>query len=243
MVAARRAGLPELVQFARQAARRHAAASRRSPCARCTAPITCASEGSAALVDAVTLAGRRPAIRSCRLGRIVGPGRRRLPAARAPRRVRFEPLGASATSGSARCLPASKGCTLRPMIVLPAFLNSAQEPVVKSCSRVPTASTTSASSASRLAADVPVTPTAAMLSGWSSGSEDLPACVSQTGMPCASAKVASSSGGLRIEHAAAGDDQRLLRALQRRDRRGQFVGDPGAAGAGVQTRSAKKLSG
>src|SRR5262249_1073582 len=75
------------------------------------------------------------------------------------------PSAASATSGSAQCLPASKACALRPMMVRPAFLNSAQEPVVKSCSLVPTASTTSASSASRLAADVPVTPTAAMLSG------------------------------------------------------------------------------
>ncbi|MNT86913.1 hypothetical protein D3C72_2272610 [compost metagenome] len=51
------------------------------------------------------------------------------------------------------------------MILRLSFLNSAQEPVVKSCSRVPTASTTSASSASALEADEPVTPTEPMLSG------------------------------------------------------------------------------
>ena len=59
---------------------------------------------------------------------------------------------------------------------------------MKSCSRVPTASTTSASAASALAALVPVTPIAPRLSGWSWGSAPLPACVSATGMPCASAK-------------------------------------------------------
>ncbi len=78
-------------------------------------------------------------------------------------------------------------------IILGAARNSAHEPVVKSCSRVPTASTRSASSASRLAAEVPVTPSEPMLSGWSSGSEDLPPCVSATGMPVASAKRASAS--------------------------------------------------
>ena len=118
------------------------------PSARCTAPITCASEGSA-LVAAVTAsasfiqaskpflrrsASRRPAPCSCRDWRRVPPG----------------PTRASATSGRARCLAASKTCVLRPMIVLSGFLNSAQEPVVKSCSRVPTASTTSASSHERV---------------------------------------------------------------------------------------------
>jgi hypothetical protein len=43
-----------------------------------------------------------------------------------------------------------------------------------------------------LAADVPVTPTAAMLSAWLSGSDDFPPCVSQTGMPIWSASFLSS---------------------------------------------------
>ncbi|MNY58149.1 hypothetical protein D3C86_1944540 [compost metagenome] len=63
---------------------------------------------------------------------------------------------------------------------------------MKSCSREPTASTTSAVSASWLEADVPVTPTEPMLSAWLWGREDLPAWVSTTGMPCFSAKAASA---------------------------------------------------
>ena len=74
------------------------------------------------------------------------------------------------------------------MICVAGLRNSAQEPVVKSCSRVPTASTTSASAASAFAALVPVTPIAPMLSGCSWGRALLPACVSATGMSCASAK-------------------------------------------------------
>ncbi|ESY00626.1 hypothetical protein X753_28655 [Mesorhizobium sp. LNJC399B00] len=161
------------------------------PSARCTAPITCASDGKAALVDAVTLeASACQAFLPWVALSVHVAGAFQFPSA-APSSA--SPSAASATSGSARCLPASKGCTLRPMMVLPEFLNSAHEPVVKSCRRVPIASTTSASSASRLAADVPVTPTAAMFSGCVSGSEDLPPCVSQTGMPALSANFASSS--------------------------------------------------
>ena len=55
------------------------------------------------------------------------------------------------------------------------FLNSAQEPVVKSCNRVPTARMRSASSASTLAAPVPVTPIDPISEGWSWGRLDLPA--------------------------------------------------------------------
>ncbi|MNL46521.1 hypothetical protein D3C87_1692420 [compost metagenome] len=91
------------------------------------------------------------------------------------------------------CLAASNTCTFNPMILRSSFLNKAQDPVVKSCSRVPTASTTSASSARRLDADVPVTPTEPMLSAWSWGRALLPACVSITGTPCASAKAARLS--------------------------------------------------
>ena len=64
-----------------------------------------------------------------------------------------------------------------------------QEPVVKSCSRVPAASTTSARAASALACGAPVTPIGPAYSGWSATSVDLPAIVSTTGTPCCSAKL------------------------------------------------------
>jgi hypothetical protein len=64
---------------------------------------------------------------------------------------------------------------------------------VKSCNRVPTANTRSASWASALAAAVPVTPTAPMLSGCASGSADLPAWVSPSGRSCASQKPRKAS--------------------------------------------------
>ena len=75
----------------------------------------------------------------------------------------------------------------------PAAANSAREPVVKSCSRVPTARITSASAASALAAPVPVTPMPPMFIGCEAGSEDLPAWVSAAGKPCAAAKRASAA--------------------------------------------------
>ena len=56
----------------------------------------------------------------------------------------------------------------------------------KSCRRVPTARIKSASLVRALAAVDPVTPTEPSCSGWSHGSELLPACVSQTGTPCRS---------------------------------------------------------
>jgi hypothetical protein len=67
------------------------------------------------------------------------------------------------------------------------------EPVVKSCSRVPTASTTSASRASSFADELPVTPIGPASIGWSHGSEDFPATVSTTGTPCRSANPESCS--------------------------------------------------
>jgi len=60
--------------------------------------------------------------------------------------------------------------------------NAVHDPVVKSCSREPTAITTSASAASAFADWHPVTPTGPALSGWAATSVALPATVSTTGM-------------------------------------------------------------
>ena len=64
---------------------------------------------------------------------------------------------------------------------------------MKSLQRVPTPSTTSASRAAALASVVPVAPIAPAACGWSYGSEPLPACVSATRIPVASANAASAS--------------------------------------------------
>ena len=58
---------------------------------------------------------------------------------------------------------------------------------------VPMPMMTSAPAAISLAAVVPVAPIAPAFSGWSYGSEPLPACVSPIGMPVASTKARSSS--------------------------------------------------
>ena len=57
---------------------------------------------------------------------------------------------------------------------------------MKSLQRVPTPITRSASRATRLAAAVPVAPTAPRLSWWSETSAPRPAWVSHTGIPVAS---------------------------------------------------------
>ena len=130
-------------------------------------------------------------------------GRRAPPSAPRAWRGRRRPAAA------APCLPASNGWMLSWISRDPPG-SSAREPVVKSCSRVPTARTRSASRARVFAAELPVTPIAPTARGWSQGSAPLPAWVSATGMPCRAAKSCSVAGRLRIQHAAAGDDQRPL---------------------------------
>ena len=95
---------------------------------------------------------------------------------------------------AARHFSASNALTLIATIV--ACGNSECEPVVKSCSRVPTAITTSASWASALAAVPPVTPIGPACSGWSHGSALFPACVSHTGTSCV-ARTASAAARRR----------------------------------------------
>ncbi len=88
---------------------------------------------------------------------------------------------------------ASKRATLTPTKRTASLRNTVHEPVVKSSSRVPTASTTSASAASALADVHPVTPIGPALSGCAASSVALPATVSTTGMLWVSAKRCSSS--------------------------------------------------
>ena len=71
--------------------------------------------------------------------------------------------------------------------------NAVFDAVVKSLQRVPMPITTSASAATRFAANVPVTPTAPSAEGWSNGSEPFPACVSPTGIPVCSQNARSAS--------------------------------------------------
>jgi hypothetical protein len=65
---------------------------------------------------------------------------------------------ASPMTGFARCLWASQPAVLTDTNRTSGSSKSAQEPVVKSCSLVPTASTTSARAATALAASDPVMP-------------------------------------------------------------------------------------
>ena len=66
------------------------------------------------------------------------------------------------------------------------------EPVVKSCNRVPSATTTSDCAASALADVHPVTPIGPALSACDASNDALPATVSTTGMLCAVANAANS---------------------------------------------------
>ena len=112
---------------------------------------------------------------------------------------------------------------------------------MKSLYRVPTPITTSASRASAFAAGVPVAPTPPTASGWSHGSAPLPAWVSATGMPVASAKRAQRVAGLAVEDPAAGDDQRPLGgADDLGGPRAQRAGS-GTGRATCQTRSREEL--
>ena len=106
--------------------------------------------------------------------------------------------------------------------------------------RVPTASTSRRRAASALAADVPVTPTAPRASGWVSSIDDLPACVSATGIAVRLGERPQLGRGLRIEHAAAGDDHRPLGRLERGDGRGELVVVRSGCGAASRSLSANE---
>ena len=98
--------------------------------------------------------------------------------------------------------------------------------------------------AMRLAANVPVTPTAPSDSGMVVRKRALaglrlarPECRS------ASTKRAQRVGRLGVDDAAAGDDQRALRAADQRDRLGRATPRPGTGRGTCQTRCARNSSG
>ena len=102
------------------------------------------------------------------------------------------PTSASPTTASERCLTASKRAALRPMMRV-SSPNTVHEAVTKSWSRVPMASTTSASLASALAEVEPLMPIGPTFIGWSWTSAVRPLMVSATGTLCFSAKAATAS--------------------------------------------------
>ena len=97
---------------------------------------------------------------------------------------------ASPTTALARRFVASK----RAAFIATIFLspNKVQEPVVKSCNRVPIAIIKSDSITNSLTGSEPVTPSGPTSRGLLHGSEDFPAIVSTTGICCSLAKAASS---------------------------------------------------
>ena len=70
----------------------------------------------------------------------------------------WRPRRASATSGTARCFATSWRAAFSAISRSRSSPKTLQEPVVKSCNRVPTAQTTSASAARAFAEELPVTP-------------------------------------------------------------------------------------
>ena len=109
---------------------------------------------------------------------------------------------ASPTTGSDRCLWASKAAVLMLMKRTFSSWKQVHEPVVKSCSRVPSSSTTSASCASALPALEPVGPVRPMPCSWLSRTEVLPAVVSATGMPRRRGEVIEQAFSPAVQRAA-----------------------------------------
>jgi len=100
---------------------------------------------------------------------------------------------ASATTISAECLAASKASTLTLMNATSGLAKIVCDAVVKSEYRVPMPITRSASRATVFAAVLPVEPTPPTAIRWSQLIAPLPAWVSATGIPVASAKARSCS--------------------------------------------------
>src|SRR6266508_3814282 len=145
----------------------------------------------------------------------------------------WRPRRASPTTEWARCFVASYRPAFSAIRRMSSFRKTLHDPVVKSWSRVPTAITTSASAASALADELPVTPMGPAKLPWSQGSEDWPATVSTTGRPCRSANRASScsasdqgalggpeqrGGGLHLVGVRAGPPDAVDARLEERSR-------------------------
>ena len=117
---------------------------------------------------------------------------------------------ASATIGSAPCLNASCPHTLILMNRTSGCRKHDCEPVAKSVSRVPTEITRSAAAMIAAAVPVPSRPMPPRAIGETSLSAPLPAKVSPTGMPRASANSSQLVPRFGVVHAAAGDQHRAL---------------------------------
>ena len=214
-------------------------------CERWTAPITSPSYGSAGGSSFAHADDRRDGGRAMHRLRASPSSAtaRRSPSPTSRRRKRGERRRRRRRcTAVARHLSASNALTL--IATICACGNSECEPVVKSDSRVPIASTRSASCASVFAAVPPVTPMGPACSGWSHGSALLPACVSATGHAMRLGERAQRlRAAVAVEHAATGDDHRLLRRAQQLRRP---TSSSAASGNGARMRTsvgAKNASG
>ena len=111
--------------------------------------------------------------------------------------------------GSAPCFPASKPAVLS-WISRALLDQSAREPVVKSCSREPTASSTSASRARPLAAAVPVTPMEPTFRRWVQVERALAGLGLRHRYAMALGEGGKLGAGLAVMHAAAAEQKRGL---------------------------------
>ena len=100
---------------------------------------------------------------------------------------------ASAVTAMAPCFCISSSATLTFTNRTCGLWNNDFDAVVKSLQRVPMPITRSAPFAIRFAASVPVAPIAPRFEAWSNGSDPLPACVSETGIPVSSTNARSAS--------------------------------------------------
>ena len=155
----------------------------------------------------------------------------------AARRVRSSVARASATSGSAPCLAASKPATLTFTNRTPGSWKADFDAVVKSLQRVPIPITRSASRAMRLAAAVPVAPTAPRLSWWSETSAPTPGLGLAHRNPRGVDELAQRGGRLAVDDAPARDDQRAVRRADQLLARAPSTRAP-AAGGRSSTRAA-----
>ena len=207
---------PQLVQLARQPAggADHDVGARGRALHRAD---TCASVG-ALCSRGRRLGGRRVPLAPSRGSRGALPGRGR---AQPPSAADSSSSPASRVADQRHrvCLPASKGCTLRLTIRRAARANSAREPVVKSCSRVPTASTSRPRAASALAALRAGDADRAHVQRMVPGQRALAGLGLRDRDAVALGESRQRRRRARIVHAAAGDDQRPLGAAQAARRR------------------------
>ena len=119
-------------------------------------------------------------------------------------------------------LAASKRAALTAMSFISGAWKTVQEPVVKSCSRVPMASTTSASAASALAEEEPITPSGPAFMRMLMAQHPAPGDGLGHGDAVLVGEGGEALARLGIMHAAAGEDQRPLGLAQQSEGRGDL---------------------